>query len=285
MSNTYNADLLVDTISERSQTILGSALAPLSVFSSNFSDEVKRPKDTIQVPLVTATAATQTNPTSFNGIGGTTVGAAEVALNHYYQPFGLAYGDLQNGRKLEQLVDIQLKAFADKLWAVSTAPITTANFGAAVVEKDSADINATSGDLPKLWAAIHKSRRKALIVDPTIYSNLIPTNRESLPLSVGAYGFDAGVFYATAFPSETDLEGFAISPEAVAVASAAPALEGFREGMIVSQVVNIEGINLPVYWNVWADKTTRSIVASVEVMFGSGKGITSGTAALIMPAA
>jgi len=285
MSNTYDAALLVDTISERSQTILGSALAPLAAFSTNFSDEVKKPKDTIQVPLVTATAAVQTNPTSFNGIGGTTVGAADVSLAHKYLPFGLSYADLQNGRRLEQLIDIQLKAFADDLWSVATAPITTDNFGAAVVEKDSADINATSGDLPKVWAAIHKARRKALIVDPTIYSNLIPTNTQSLPLSAGAYGFDAGVFYATSFPSEEGLEGFGICPEAVAVASAAPALDGFREGMIVSQVVNIEGINLPVYWNVWADKTTRSIVASVEVMFGSGKGITSGTAALIMPAA
>ena len=285
MSNTYDAALLVDTISERSQTILGSALAPLAAFSTNFSDEVKKPKDTIQVPLVTATASVQNNPTSFNGIGGTTVAAAEIALNHRYLPFGLSYADLQNGRKLEQIIDIQLKAFADDLWSIATAPITTANFGAAVVEKDSADINATSGDLPKVWAAIHKARRKALIVDPVIYSNLIPTSTTSLSLAAGAYGFDAGVYFATSLPSEEGLEGFGICPEAVAVASAVPALDGFREGMIVSQVVNIEGINLPVYWNVYADKTTRSLVASVEVMFGSGKGITDGTAALIMPAA
>lgn len=284
MSNTYDSSLLVDTISERSQTILGNALAPLAIFSSNFSDEVKKPKDTIKVPLVTATAATQTNPTAFNGIGGTTVDARTISLDHLYQPFGLAYGDLQNGRKLEQLIDIQLKQLAQTIWAKATAPITTANYGAATVTKASASINATSGDLPKLWAAVHKARNKALIVDPAIYSNLIPTNTQSLPLSAGAYGFDLGVFYATVFPSEANLTGFAVAPEAVALASAAPELEGFREGMLVSQVVNIEGLGLPVFWNVWADKSTRSIVASVELMFGAGEGVSDGTVAIIKSA-
>lgn len=284
MSNTYDSSLLVASISERSQTILGNALAPLAVFSSNFSDEVKKPKDTIKVPLVTATASTQVNPTSFNGIGGTTVDAASISLDHLYQPFGLSYADLQNGRKLEQLIDIQLKKLAQTIWEKATAPVTTANFGAATVTKASASINATSGDLPKLWAAVHKARNKALIVDPTIYSNLIPTNTQSLPLSAGAYGFDMGVFYATEFPSEANLTGFAAAPEAVALASAAPALDGFREDMIVSQVVNVEGLGLPVFWNVWADKSTRSIVASVELMFGAGAGITTGTVSIIKSA-
>lgn len=284
MANTYDTSLLQDAISERTETILGNALAPLALFSKDFSNEVRKPKETVLVPIVSATAATQENPTDFDDIGGTTVGKTSVVLDHLYQPFGLEYTDLQNGKRLDQLIDIQLQKLGQTLWAKATAPITTANFGAATVTKASANINATSGDLPKVWAAIHKASNKALIVDPTIYSNLIPTNTQSLALSAGAYGFDQGVYFATAFPSEANLTGFGICKEAICIAAAQPALEGFREGMLVSQAVTLEKLGLSVYWNVWADKSKRKIVASVELMFGAGKGLTDGTVAIIKSA-
>ena len=61
-------------------------------------------------------------------------------------------------------------------------------------------------------------------MNPGIYSQLIPTSTTSLPLSAGAYGFDGGVFYASNFPSEAKLAGFACSSEAIAMAAAAPDL-------------------------------------------------------------
>lgn len=281
MANTYDPALVVDTVSTTAKTVLANRLAALSLFSSNFSAEVKKPKDTIQVPIVSATAATQVNPTNFANIGGTTVGSEAVSLDHIYQPFGLEYADLQNAHRLEQIVRINLNAFADKIWAVATTPITTANFGAATVTKASASINPSSGDLATLWAAVSKSDDKGLIVDPTIYANLIPTSTTSLPLSEGAYGFNRGVFFASQFPSEVKLAGFACSPDALAVASAEPALMGFRENMLVSETVTLENLGLTVFYNLWADNSTRSHIASIEVMFGSQKAVTGGTIATI----
>lgn len=281
MPNTIAAQLIVDTLAAQSQTILANRLAALSNFSTDFSSDVKRPKDVIQVAVATAGSTTLTNPSSFNVIGDSTLAATAVTLNHLYQPFGLSYSDVQNAVRLERLVKINLDALADKIWAVATAPITVANFGAATVTGADSVVTPGSAQLRALWAGVNKAGRKALIVNPGIYSNLIPTSTTSLPLADGAYGFDGGVYYANLFPSEAKLAGFACSPDAIAMAAAAPALDNVRDGMLVSEVVQLEGLGMSIYYNVWADKSTRNLVASAELMFGASKSVTSGTIASI----
>ena len=285
MPNTIDSALIASTISEQAQTVLANRLAALNLFSSDFSSEVKKPKDTIQVPIATATASTQTNPTSFNSTGGTTLDKATVALDHIYQPFGLDYSDIQSAIKLEKLVKINLNALADKIWAIVTTPITVANYGAAVVAPATAAANFAAGDLAKLWASVSKSSSKGLVLSPTLYSGIIPTATTSITLDKGAYGFDNGVFYANQFSGQTRLAGFACSPEALAIAAAAPAMDHVRDRMLVSDVVTLEQIGLSIYYNVWSDPASRAIVASAEVMFGAAKAVTSGTMGLIVAAA
>jgi hypothetical protein len=281
MPNTIAAQLIVDTLAAQSRTILANRLAALSNFSTDFSSDVKRPKDVIQVAVATAGSTTLTNPSAFNVIGDSTLAATAVTLNHLYQPFGLSYSDVQNAVRLERLVKINLDALADKIWAVATAPITVANFGAATVTAADSAVTPGSAQLRALWAGVNKAGRKALIVNPGIYSQLIPTSTTSLPLEDGAYGFDGGVYYANLFPSEAKLAGFACSPDAIAMASAAPALDNVRDGMLVSEVVTLEGLGMSIYYNVWADKSTRNLVASAELMFGASKSVTSGTIASV----
>ena len=281
MPNTIAAQLIVDTLAAQSQTVLANRLAALSNFSTDFSSDVKRPKDVIQVAVATAGSTTLTNPSAFNVIGDSTLAATAVTLNHLYQPFGLSYSDVQNAVRLERLVKINLDKLADSIWAAATAPITVANFGAATVTAADSAVTPGSAQLKALWAGVNKAGRKALIVNPGIYSQLIPTSTTSLPLADGAYGFDGGVYYANLFPSEAKLAGFACSPDAIAMASAAPALENVRDGMLVSEVVTLEGLGMSIYYNVWADKSTRNLVASAELMFGASKSVTSGTIASI----
>ena len=281
MANTIAAQLIVDTLAAQSQTILANRLAALSNFSTDFSSDVKRPKDVIQVAVATVGSTTLTNPSSFNVIGDSTLAATAVTLNHLYQPFGLSYSDVQNAVRLERLVKINLDKLADSIWAAATAPITVANFGAATVTGADTVVTPGSAQLKALWAGVNKAGRKALIVNPGIYSQLIPTSTTSLPLADGAYGFDGGVYYANLFPSEAKLAGFACSPDAIAMASAAPALDNVRDGMLVSEVVTLEGLGMSIYYNVWADKSTRNLVASAELMFGASKSVTSGTIASI----
>lgn len=281
MANTINSALIVDSVSEYGLTSLANRLAPLGLFTSDFSSDVKRPKDVIQVSLATAGSTTQTNPTAFNDIGASTLGASAVTLNHLYQPFGLAYSDIQNGIKLERLIKINMDKLADSLWAAATAPITVANFGAATVTAADSAVTPGSANLKALWAGVAKADRKALVVNTGIYSQLIPTSTTSLPLSEGAYGFDAGVFYASSFPSEAKLAGFACAPEAIAMASAKPDFSAIEGQLMLSESVTLDKLGLTIFYNVWGDPSSRNLIGSFELMFGASKGITSGTIASV----
>lgn len=281
MPNTINSALIVDTVAELSLTSLANRLAGLSNFASDFSGDVKRPKDVVQVALSTAGSTTLTNPTAFNVIGDSTLGATAVSLNHLYQPFGLSYADVQNGIRLEKILKINMDKLADSIWSAATAPITVANFGAATVTAADSAVVPGSAQLKALWAGVSKAGRKTLIVNPGIYSQLIPTATTGLPLSAGAYGFDGGIFYASNFPSEAKLAGFAASAEAIAMAAAAPDLEAVGSDFLVREVVPVEGLGLNVYYNVWIDKSTRNVIGSMELMFGANKAITTGTIASV----
>jgi hypothetical protein len=92
------------------------------------------------------------------------------------------------------------------------------------------------------------------------------------------------VFYANLFPSEANLSGFACSPEAIALAAAAPSFENVSADFLVSEVVPIEGLGISVYYNVWSDPSTRNLIGSMELMFGANKGITTGTIASVYSA-
>jgi hypothetical protein len=285
MPNTIDSALISSTISEQAQTVLANRLAALNLFSTDFSSEVKKPKDTIQVPIASAAGSTSVNPTSFNSTGNSTLTKATVTLDHLYQPFGLDYVDIQNAIKLERLVKINLNALADRIWQAVTTPITTANFGAAVVAPANAAANFAAGNLATLWSSVSRSTSKGLVLSPTLYSGIIPTATTGLTLDKGAYGFDNGIFYANQFSGQTRLAGFACSPEALAIASAAPGMDHIRDRMLVSDVVSIDGLGLNVYYNVWSDPSSRALVASAEVMFGAAAAVTSGTMGLIVTAA
>lgn len=282
MANTFDSALVADSIAAQTKTVLSKRLAPLNLFASDYSSDVKKANETVIVGVATAGSVTQVNPTSFNNLGGSTEDKVSVTLSHIYQPFGLSYEDMKNGHRLDRISQINADALADKIWEIATDPVTVANFGAAAVTSSEVSINPTSGDLPNLWAGVHKSARKGLVVSPVIYSNLIPTSTTSLNLGDGAYGFENGVHYATSFGGEAGLKGFACSPEALVMAAAVPALAD--NDYLVSDSVTLDQIGLSIAYNVYSDKSTRSLIASLEVMFGAAAGLTDGTMALIVPA-
>jgi hypothetical protein len=282
MPNTIDSALIVDSVTEATQTILAKRLAALGLFSTDFSSDVKRPGDVVQVALATAGSTTQVNPTSFNSIGGSTLDNAVVTMEHIYQPFGLEYADIKNGVRLDRLIKINLDAFADKIWEKVTTHVTTTNFGAAVSTGADSTFTVGSAGVKALWAGVSKSNRKGLVANPGIYSNFIPTSTTSLPLQNGAYGFDNGVHYASSFSGVAKLAAFSCSPEALAVASAAPALEHIAGDLLVNQAVDMPELGMTAYWTVYSDKSTRSIIAAVEVMFGSAPGIKTDTLAIAL---
>lgn len=281
MANVFDSALVASTISTVGMTVLQNRLAPLGVFTQDFSDQVKKPKDTVVVPIASETGATVTNPTNFEPGGAVTMGKSIVTLDHYAQLFAIEASELAQGHRLENMVRINMHALADKIQAVAFAPITTANFGAAVVTTTT--ITPGSGHLKTLWSTISKAGRKGLVVTADIYANLIPTNGDFLALAPGAYGFDNGIFFASSFTGAVaSLDGFSCAPEAIVVAAAQPLIP--EE---VAQLMSFRGsVALPngltVYYNLWGSTSNRRLNASFEVMFGASAGLTTGTMGLII---
>mgnify|MGYP001766442662 CR=1 FL=1 len=281
MANAFDSALVVDVVSSTLTKVLANRLAPLRAFSRDFSTDIKAPGQTIQVKRADATLNTLTNPTNFEHAFATTIGAVSVSLNHIYQPFGLSNADLNNGHKLEDTVSINADAMADAIWAVAIAPVTTPNFGAAVATPGQVTPGSTS--LQTLWSTIAKSRRKSLVLAPEIYAKFIPNSTQSLDLSAGAYGFDA-IHLATTFTGAVSgLDGFACSPDAIAVAACQPEIsQAVSPNFAVRDSVTLEEVGLTVYYNVWGSTATRATHASFELMMGSSALIKSGTMALII---
>ena len=284
MANTFDAGLVAATISRETMTVLGNRLAKLALFSTDFSNEVRKPKDTVNVAIASSTNATVVNPTNFTPDSLTVVDKTSVVMNHLAQFFGVSESDLASGHRLEQLVKVNAQAFADKIWATAIAPVTVANFGAAPVT-DPTTVTPTGDGLKELWAHVSKADDKGLVLDAATYSQLIPTSTESLTLSDGAYGFENGVHYATTFTgAEAGVQGFSCSKDAIAIACAAPAIDAsVSQNFYSSEVVLLEDLGLSVYTNVYGDISTRQVTASMEIMMGASAAVTANTLGIIKP--
>lgn len=305
MSNSFSSSLVVDTATAAAITTLGTKLAPAKAFSSDFTEDVVYPLRTLQVGVVTAAADAIISPTSFES-NGTTMGNAPVSMTHISAQFGLTSAQLNQGFKLEKILAKNLQKMANALMDTFLTPLSTSNFGAAVY--NSAVTVATGGvlgndlitkALPTLRTAISNGTEKILVLDGSYYSYLIPQSGFNLNIGGSAYGFDkiyennrwnavtggsdANLNGATVGSAGTKsstlnylIKGFAVSPEAIALATALPIIDpAVMEKMLISETIQIEGLGLAVQFNVWGSTTNRGLYGSFDIVAGSAAADTS----------
>jgi len=271
MANTFDTDLIVDTISQTALTVLGNKLPVLNAFSLDVGLDEMKPLGTVQVDLTTVGSAVATNPTTFGSTGATTV-ARPVVVNHYSVPFGLTAAELNQGKKLTSQAKIHAQALADKIIDVAFTPMTSANFGTAALDVDVATFAAS--DMKTLWKAIEKVDSKQAILSGDLYANIMPTDRNEFSLAeAGAYGFD-GIHHTSRISGAgTNVTGFIGGREAIAIAAGLPVADMTPEGeFIAKEIIQLEGLGLAVQLNIWYDRSSRSHFASYDVMFGAGLG-------------
>lgn len=290
MANTFSSALVVDTAAKAFITVLQPRLAALKAFSSDFSDDViaGAGRRTLQATVVSSAAAAVTNPTSFN-VTGSTMTNAPISMNHISAGFGLTSDELNKGFRLEKLMKANVRSLGNAIMDVALGVITTTKYGASAYS--TAITKATGGTignslitdaLPSLFAALKDGTERHLVLDGSYYAYLLPQTGYSLNASSqGAYGFDGihlnnrwtGVTSGsdTALNGTTKtIKGFAVSPEAIAVASGIPYIDpAIGQLLYLSETVVIEDLGLPVQLNVWGDPNTRSLYASFDILFGA----------------
>jgi hypothetical protein len=277
MANNLTSSLILDTIGKRSVTYLGNILAPFSAFSTDFSTESFTQGQNVRIPVATVGATVQTNPTNWES-GDSNISNVNVLVSQYSVSFQLTPRELNNGFRLDQLVDINLQNFGNKLIDVAFTPFTTTNFSNITVAQSS----LVGANLQTAWAGIAKVPVKNLILDGTAYSKLLPTSLTTeIGPRPGLAGFD-GIYLNTRWTGAgTNIYGFAGGAGAVAMVSGLP--ETNSDGMdgLEQSVVSIQlggrgslgqgpsGPVLPVLTSTWLSMATRTRWVSFDVMLGA----------------
>jgi len=285
MANTFDSALVVDVLRDQAITTLQSRLAPLNSFSQDFSADQLAPRKTVQVPIATAGSTTLTNPADFES-GDSTLGNVEVAVNQYSQPFHLTNDQINSGHRIENIAKINARALANKVIDVALAPVTTANFGSAVVDVDAAsDVGAS--ELKTLWAALKDGDTRNVVLDGAIYAQFLPSNLDGFTLDTngrtsGIHGFD-GFYYNNRWSGAgATINGFACTPQAIAVASGVPTASPADADMVEQENIAIDDLGLTVQANMWISRSSRALWCSYDVMFGAAEGDTSALKLLVL---
>lgn len=283
MANTIDADLLIDTLSQKAITTLGERFAPLNAFTKDFSTDELIQTKSVQVPVVTGGSTTLTNPASFEA-GDSTTSNVAVTVNHYSQPFHITSKEYNQRMRIELLAEKNLQALANKIVDVAMTPITTSNFSTTAI--DVAQGSLAVANLKTAWANIAHVDTKNILLDGVAFSQFLPSDLNSFKPGSGAYGFD-GFYLNTRWDGAgSTIYGFACGPEAVAQAAGIPLqAPGVAEEMVAQSIVGIPGIGISVQMNVWVSKASRALWASYDLMYGAAFGgqATSGSIILDTP--
>lgn len=278
MANTFDASLVLDTMSERIITILGPLLAPLGSFSKDFTTDELFQEQSVKVKKFTEGGATQKNPTNFTG-GGTKAVPVSVKVDHYSHPFNITSKEYNQGHRLEHAIDIELRTFANTILDVAFAPLTEANFTAMAIANQA----VTSDHLKTLWGQIANSPVKNAILDGPAFAKFLPSDKNSFTPGAGAYGYDAFHLCTRWTGAEANTYGFVGGPDAIAVAAGIPQQVPNLAQIVQSKLVDIPGLGLTVQLNLWASADTRALNASFDVMFGAS--VADGTAGRLIKTA
>lgn len=266
MSNTFASSLVVGVLSDSFITATARSMARYERFSTDFSTEVVGERRTIiQVPVATAAQSVQINPTNYTTNAGSTLSAATVTMKHFQKAFFITQADVNDGKRLAHVANINAQAVAEALEAEFFSVVTESNFTAAVTGTSAG--NLTVANVKQAWGALRGSE-KNLIVSTAEFQNLLPSDVNGFDTSVSrsGYGFNFLDWTDNGFASAgSKLVGMAANRQAIAIASALPEV-------ISSNALSAETIELPngmtVLLVMWEDPVTRRYYGSYEVLFG-----------------
>lgn len=271
MANTFASAITTDFLQKGVITPLQSRLAPLKAFTTQFEPDPVKPLATVQIKVATSGSTTNVDPTDFTANSGTTLSAAAVTMHQLSHPFSITNKELNSGIELRDLFELNVNLFTRTLLNRVLAPVTAVNFPAAPLISAAASFAVT--DLDFLWAAIHKSKIKNVILQGNYFVRVLnkpgfyqPTGTES----GGAwkpFGWDFIGQNDEWSGAGTDIVGFACNPQALGVVLGLP---------IQLSVPNMETRRLPlpmigaeVYLNMWFDVTARTTYVTFDCMLGT----------------
>jgi hypothetical protein len=279
MANTLSSSLVLDSISRVVITPLGSILAPLGAFTTDFSDETYTKGQNVRFRYATTGPSTQTNPTNWES-GDSVQDNINLQVNHYSVSWHIDPDAIEKGYMLDQFAAKAYQNFGAKVWDVVTTPLTssgTTNFANHVVTTT----GIARANLQTVWAAIADAPVKNLILGATAYAQLLPADANGFKLGQGAYGFDNWYLATRAFAG-TNVHGFAGHPGALGIIAGLPKMDDEVKADLQTTTLTVPlagggtgqgGLapTMTVLASTWVARATRIRWASLDVMLGAAK--------------
>lgn len=230
--STVNAALNDDIISQKALEAFTAELAPLKAFSTDFSSDLAKKGDTVQVPLLSNITPSTTENDYETDTGA--AGVVEVALNRY-QKATVGLTDRQfsesSAATLELYAVQQAKAVARAVLSDIWAIILNANFAAKTTKALGA---FTSADVRAIRVAMTKAdvpvSDRSLFLDPDYFDKLVGDTTISIASALHYGGTEVvregtiprflgfGIMESNLIPTAENLKGFAVHPSAMAIA-------------------------------------------------------------------
>jgi ATP-dependent protease ClpP protease subunit len=288
-SNSYSATLVTAFLADGFVTKLQNRWAPLKSFARDFSVDRMKPLSVGHIPMATAGSTTQTDATNFETSGDSTVTPISVTPHQYTQGFHVSNADLNSGLRMENLIEINTAAFADKILAVAFVPVTTANFTGTAITAADAAFGWT--EMAEAWGLLKKSSIRHAILDGEYMARLLnnPAYLQAALTADGsgarAFGWD-GVHLNTNWTGAgSNVRGFFCNPQAIGALSGLPLTppQGIPGNSLQEKTIVVPDVNIPIAAYNWFSLGSRTLWASFDVMFGVAAGDT--TAGFILKSA
>jgi len=276
-ANTFAAGLIVDYLADAVITEMATKLAMVGSFTRNVGLDNLRPRATVQVKkfVQSGASATVDNATNFETSNDSQLDAVSVTVNQISKLFTVTQQELNQGFALADLAAGSADVFALGISKKITAVMTAANYGAGTTIGTAA--NFDTSDLPAILALAKNYRQKLLLLDGghlarlqfSAAANTFPDARYG-PLNNGFFGFNNILEQNDWTGAIANTAGFVCGQDAVAIAAGLPV------GMIAGEFIEqrtVESTNgLSVLLSVWYSRSTRSHMASYDIMFGAAAG-------------
>ena len=264
MANTFNTlpDIMVDRVIT---TPRGSAIEVLESFTLDIDNAAIDPKRQTQVTVVTGASTPLVNATNFEQ-GDSTKIKVDVPLDQITQPFHIDNADLQQGHRIEEIIDKNWQAFNNKLSDQVCQYIDKTVFtsNTPVVVAGDADMDAS--DIIEAIKLLPGVSMRNAVLDWAYFVNLTPTNRDQFTNADGYLGLDKLRAGRVGAASPDDEIGIVCDPQAIAVAARVPYPAG---GHVETRTLTSAELGIPVQMNSWVNATGRVTWMSFDCCIGA----------------
>lgn len=239
-------------------------------------------RPTVHVEVITGAGGALKNATDWNQ-SNLANKYVPVTLDRFSCPFGLSSYDIMHGEQIRTKIGAAIETvvaavvnayFATALAAAPTASgaaaPSAANAGRFVVDASTFGPEVVAGQLSAIFGGYGPV--DDLVLDPTLWAKLVPTNALGLGTEPGTYGIEylhrsAGLNMAAnnGLSATTGLLGLAVRRNGIVAGFGVPSYDE-TQGIAVQSLGSVAGI--PLLLKTWTERGKEIIYNSVETMAG-----------------